>query len=371
MTVPKKNLRTVSVLFECHHLYYLPNFIPIIDEMCKRGHYHITASIPHSVNSEEQKIFQRTCANIGIPTISRIDETSRLAALNQAEFDVVVVGNIGKLHSIIHDTSLAVMVYHGIGMKQTYYRDIDDRIDLRAVESQVRLEELQNRGYTNLVLVGFTKCDPLVNISSDQWEKLDQMGLDPRRKTVLFAPTFYPSSQEKLLPYLENLSYEFNLIIKLHSFSWHQQRYLSQSEKMKQVTNEHKNTFLVPADEYDIIPYYKLADLLVSDISSTIYEFLALDRPIIMAECFTLRLKHRLFNRRFQRRLDFERMESVDFAYRLVNPADVLSLTYHALEHPEEMRSQRQKALEEYLYKGDGKASWRLVNAIEQRLGQK
>ncbi len=339
-----------------------------MDEMRRRGDYQIFASIPRSVHPREQTIFQQACTEMGIATVSGEDEAERLAELNRRKFDVIVVGNIGKLHSIAHENTITVMVYHGIGMKQTYYRDIDDRIDLRAVESQSRMEVLKQAGYSNLVLVGFTKCDPLIQSTTSPEDLLNQLGLDPQRKTVLFAPTFYPSSQEKLIPHLEKLSYEFNLVIKLHSFSWHQQRYRYQSEKMQQVARAYKHVYLVPPDEFNIIPYYNLADVLVSDISSTIYEFLVLDRPIIMAECFTLRLKHRLFYKRFSKRLDLERMESVDFAYRLENPADVLSLTYHALEHPGEMQSQRLRAQETYLYKADGKASWRLVNAIAKLL---
>ena len=45
-----------KVLFENHHLYYLPNFIPVIEEMRKRGQYEIFASIPHMMDEEEKTI---------------------------------------------------------------------------------------------------------------------------------------------------------------------------------------------------------------------------------------------------------------------------------------------------------------------------
>ena len=54
------------------------------------------------------------------------------------------------------------MVYHGIGLKQTYYRDITDRIDIRVVESKERYDILQKQGQKNLVLTGYSKCDPLI-----------------------------------------------------------------------------------------------------------------------------------------------------------------------------------------------------------------
>ena len=50
-----------TVLFESHHLYYLPNFFPIIKEMINRAEYDIFASIPHSMPNEEIDIFNRIC----------------------------------------------------------------------------------------------------------------------------------------------------------------------------------------------------------------------------------------------------------------------------------------------------------------------
>ena len=51
----------LSVLFESHHLYYLPNFLPIIKEMRSRVKYEIFASIPCSTPKEEKDIFYQIC----------------------------------------------------------------------------------------------------------------------------------------------------------------------------------------------------------------------------------------------------------------------------------------------------------------------
>ena len=52
-----------KVLFENHHLYYLPNFIPVIQEMRKRNNYKIIASISNIADKEEKNIFIETCKN--------------------------------------------------------------------------------------------------------------------------------------------------------------------------------------------------------------------------------------------------------------------------------------------------------------------
>ena len=356
----------LKVLFENHHLYYLPNFIPIIDVMKKRKEYDIYVSIPVIMPKDEKHIFINAIKKINVKIIISENENERVKIIKDEKFDIIIVGNVGELNNIVNNDTLAVMVYHGIGLKQSYYNDIDNRINLRSVESKSRFLELKNHGHQNLTLTGFTKCDPLVK--SENILDLDSMGLKANRKTVLYAPSFYPTSLDQLLPILGNISYENNLIIKLHNFSWHQERYLYQSKSIMELSKKFENIYLVPPEEFNIIPFYRISDLLISDISSTIFEYLYLNRPIIMADCFNLRTKDQIFNKRFLKKMDIERMEGVDFTFRLSNPEDLTSLVYHGLEYPLDLEQERLRAQIEYLYSVDGKASIRLLDAIEKKI---
>ena len=116
------------------------------------------------------------------------------------------------------------------------------------------------------------------------------------------------------------------------------------------------------------MPYYKIADVLISDISSTLFEYLPLDRPIIQVECLKLRLRHKIFNKRFKRKLDLDRMQELDFVYKVEYPSELYRSIAFAIDHPEEMSDIRQAAHDYYLYKNDGKSSFRLVNEIEKKL---
>ena len=99
------------------------------------------------------------------------------------------------------------MVYHGIGLKQSYYTDIDPRVDIRSVESVARFNELKSHGHDNIVLTGYTKLDRLVNFSNPEIKFTNQkIELDPDKKSVLYAPSFYPTSIDKLHPYIIELS---------------------------------------------------------------------------------------------------------------------------------------------------------------------
>ncbi|MBH10916.1 MAG: hypothetical protein CMG74_11315 [Candidatus Marinimicrobia bacterium] len=358
-----------KVLFETHHLYYLPNFLPVIKELKNRGDYIIHLSMPKRKIVGEEKTLNKACSDLNLIFLSGENENERIKKIIREAYDIIIVGNVGQLKQIVLPNTLAVMVYHGIGLKQSYYRDIDERIDIRSVESKERLIELEGQGHNNLVLTGFTKLDRLYSINKNTVKLIKQdLNLNTNKKTILYAPSFYPTSIEKLCSQLSILSRDYNIIIKLHSFSWEQKRFLYQSIMCIELAEKFDGIKLLSKDIYDILYYYIIADILISDISSTIFEFLPLNKPIIQAECFSLRLKHKIFHHRFLRKLDIQRMQNIDFAYKIQDPADLIGRIQFALDYPDEMSSLRKIAHEQYLYKKDGKASLRLVNAIEEKI---
>ncbi len=355
-----------TVLFETHHLYYWPNFRPIIDEMIHRKNYDIEVSMPYRGFNIQQTILNNECTKLSIPFITAETESKRINKIRQKAFDIVIVGNVGKLNMIVNDKTLTIMVYHGIGLKQSYYNDCTDRINLRAIESLERFNELKNKGHKNIILTGFTKLDRMFTITeADIRSCKKDIHLDKRKKTILYAPSFYPTSIEKISEQLPLICQYYNIIIKLHGFSWEQKRYKYQSSLLNKLAQKNRNINLIPNENFDIIPYYKIADILVSDISSTMFEYLPLNKPIIQAECYTLRLKHRIFPHRLWKRLDLKRLEDIDFTYKIHNAEDLFSRVYYALDNIEEMQNQRKRASEFYLHKYDGKASSRLLNALE------
>jgi CDP-glycerol glycerophosphotransferase (TagB/SpsB family) len=359
----------IKILFETHHLYYLPNFEPIINQLKKRDNYDIYISMPQYINDREKNLFHSACELLKINIISEQDETLRIEKIISIKLDVIVVGNIGQLNKIVSDLTITVMVYHGIGLKQSYYKDTDDRINIRAVESESRLNKLKEQGQKNIVLTGFTKIDPLY-LSDDKADQQlkNKLGINNNRPIILYAPTFYPTSFENIYQELEFISAEYNIIIKLHNFSWFQSRYIHQSNLATKMASNNENIYLLDSSVFDIIPYYKISDVLISDISSTIFEFLPLNRPIIQAECLKLRLRHIIFNKRFKKKLDLDRMQELDFVYKVESPSELYRCIVFSLDHPEEMSELRKDAHNYYLHKEDGKASLRLVEEIEKGL---
>jgi len=359
-----------KILFETHHLYYWPNFDPIVRELKVRGSYIIHASMPKRSSDIQQNIFIKVCSDMKVEFIAAESEKDRVEKIFREAYDIIIVANVGQIKKLLHPNSLAVMVYHGIGLKQSYYKDIDNCINIRAVESIERFNELEDIGHKNLALTGFTKLDKLYTMTEKETRSIKKnLNLIPGKNIILYAPSFYPTSIEKLYSQLSILSNDNNIIIiKLHGFSWEQERFQYQSIMCSKLAEKHDSIILLPNETYDILPFYKIADLLISDISSTMFEFLPLDRPIIQAQCFTLRLKHRIFSGRFWEKIDVERMQDAHFAYKIVDPNDLIGRVQFALEFPDEMSTLRKDAHEQYLYKPDGRSSARLVDAIEEKI---
>ena len=99
-----------------------------------------------------------------------------------------------------------------------------------------------------------------------------------RSQIVLYAPTFSPSLTS--LPHMHDALVRLTserdvlLLIKLHPLTkaeW--------ADSYRQLAGQHEGIVFV--DDYTVTKYMLMSDVMVSDTSSTIYEFLLLDKPVI------------------------------------------------------------------------------------------
>jgi len=129
------------------------------------------------------------------------------------------------------------------------------------------------------------KVDQLVDGSLQRDAVLTSLGLDPRRQTVLYAPTWSPdSSLNRLgLDLIRRLTaLPINLIVKLHDRSRDARaRYSGAVDWPEAVASLLPATRGVLAPGADICPYLEAADLMLTDHSSAGFEYLLLDRPIV------------------------------------------------------------------------------------------
>ena len=121
-----------------------------------------------------------------------------------------------------------------------------------------------------------------------------------------------------------------------------------------EITERKEGMVLITPEEFDIIKFFHETDILISDMSSTLFEFLVVNRPIIQTKFYTPKPSHRIFPWRLTRRLDSKRAAEIDFTHSLNRPTDLLPVIKRVLEHPVAMATVREAAAKRYLYKVDG-----------------
>jgi hypothetical protein len=148
-------------------------------------------------------------------------------------------------------------------------------------------------------LVGYPKVDCLVDGSLDRQRIGQSIGLDPTLPTVLYAPTWSPYASlnlvgQDVIAALANLG--INVIVKIHDRSYDRTANgpggVDWWSRMEELCRSHPN--LRVARTADATPYLFVSDVLVTDHSSVGFEFMLLDRPIVVIDCQQLLEKARI-----------------------------------------------------------------------------
>jgi hypothetical protein len=174
-------------------------------------------------------------------------------------------------------------IFHGLaGEKKGHFR-IRHYFDLYLTQGPYftnRFNELKEKhGNFEVVQTGWPKLDSYgLNKTVYDSEKEGLLKKYDTNKIILYAPTFSPSltSATALLEDIKHLANETSYLILV---KFHDLMSLALINTYKSLAEKHKNIIFV--EEKNIIKFLLLADLLISDTSSVIYEFLLLNKPAI------------------------------------------------------------------------------------------
>lgn len=368
----------ISILFDSFHLYHLPQFDPVIDILSQDDRFKIFHSTAASNKKQEKELCLSILDSKPGTIVYEDREKDRAQKIKELNLDVFICGwSRYELQNYIPEKTLAGMIYHGIGVKPSYWRDNHERLDLRFAEGQYRIDQLRSHGIkTDLALTGFTKLDPLFNANDHSEEGLFQsLGLDPAKKTILFAPTFYPSSIERFGLKLGEYTRDYNLILKPHLWTYFLDKFgevnlIPQRNLVYDLAEKFDHVKLLGPDVYNITPYYKIADILLTEASSTIYEMIALEKPVIVNRFFRLKLSHKLFRYRlFKKRLSKEMDRDIgNFCFEMNRPRYLPETLEKAFNENHQHLDRVKEYQNKMLFKLDGKASERVRDAILDRL---
>lgn len=136
------------------------------------------------------------------------------------------------------------------------------------------------------VLVGYPKLDRLAAGRIDRESIARTLGLAGNRPTALYAPTYSPASSlhaagERIVSALA--ANGFNVIVKLHDRSLDTDaRYTGGIDWRIRMLALERPGAVKYVEGPDASPYLAAADLLITDHSSVGFEYLVLDRPVLV-----------------------------------------------------------------------------------------
>lgn len=351
----------LNIYFYVAYPYYFPHFLPI-GKIFEQNRCKVTYILSDKQNSENMK---------HIAEENRVDYIFGSDNLFSDEVDVIFFAN--SLERIKEIKALTVFLEHGIGTKSTsFYSSIED-FDIYLVEGKQKYNKLKilyPQFENKLAKVGFSKFDGVVNFTKDEKEKYyKKYNLDINKKTILYAPTFFPSSIEKMPNDFPNDFKNCNILVKPHYLTYERKKYKNQINKFKN-WEKYDNCIVLPLSEYNLVPFLNISDVMISDESSAMFEFAALDKPVISNRYFKLRLSYYFMPWKLSKRID----KSKEF-YRSIldnanNYEETLKFTNEALFNPNKLQKKRVKFSIDLCGEIDGHVSVRIYDAVIKRLDE-
>jgi hypothetical protein len=247
----------------------------------------------------------------------------------------------------------------GLPMGFEYY----DRVAFINRDRMLRYLEAGVVTESQAVLVGYPKLDRLASGQVPGLSIRDELGLNAARPTALYAPTYSPASSLHLAG--EDIIRElagsgFNVIVKLHDRSLDTDpRYTGGIDWRRRLSALEQPGRIRYVEGPDASPYLAAADVMVTDHSSVGFEYLVLDRPLIVFDAPGLI---------DAARINPEKIDLLQSAATVVRGVGQLAAAARA-EHaqPGRLSNERRRVAGEMFHE-PGKATARAVSVIRDLL---
>ncbi|MGQ4809282.1 hypothetical protein NKDENANG_02697 [Candidatus Entotheonellaceae bacterium PAL068K] len=358
-----------TLLFEVGHLYHRAAFDPLYEVFRQDPRY----TIAFTCSYDAERRFGLLKRSLQRKLEARFRTEGLCVADDTRGFDLVLVGDpLRQPHR--YGNALLCFVNHGTGIKTLrpwYVQALSQTRYQIFVEGEYRVHQLRQAGYQAMASVhkvGLPKLDPLFSPGyATRATIVRRLGLDPTKPTVLFAPTYKPTCIGVVREHiLEATTEDYNLIIKLHQYSWRGKYAPHWHHRLyERAVRRYRHAVLIPTDDYNILPYLYAADTLLSEASSTLFDFLALDKTGIIFVLPQHRLRHH--NGEPLLAEDPQRFLSGAFVH-ISHPDEIREAIGDALRD-DPQRRQAARQYRDYLFHGlDGQAARRTKAVIDRLL---
>jgi hypothetical protein len=364
---PVSRTKTRKVLFVIAHEYHRASLDPIYECIRDREDYDV-----YFASTEEKagrwKFFSKSLRR---EMEARLQSEGLRTTRETKGFDVVITGDILR-DAHPYGDALLCFINHGTGIKTILYRLLAKHTDtpyMIFVEGEYRRRKIDQfgvRGASRVFVVGYPKLDPVFQNRLDRSDIMRRWELDPSKKTVLFAPTYKPTCIDVIGDRIFAETEGYNLIIKLHHYSWRGRYAPHRHHRIyEKAAGSYPHARLIPPEEHNILPFLHVADTMISEASSTIFEFLALGKVGVIFDLDCGRLRHT----DGMPILDEDNRRFLEGAFvHTDRPEGIREAVRRALDPGEGMIADMKKCRDELFYHLDGRASERIVAVIDRIL---
>ena len=315
----------MKLLFYVSKLYSLPVIQPLVEEAIRRNiDFAIFAS------SKVEKNLPGSLSN------AKIFRDLQEAISFSAEY-VLCPGNFVDFRL----PGVKVELFHGIGIEKPSHFKIRHFFDVYLTSgpavTQRFLKIQEKHRYFSVVETGWPKIDHILSFNATGLRT--QYKIEDGKNVILYAPTHSSSmeSANSITPILDTLMKDDEVwFCKPHEFIG------------TDVLDQLRRKNLVIVDSYDITPFLHLADVLVSDTSSVVYEFMALNKPVITINT----------------------LSREDKGINVHSPQELRSALDRSLEYPLEFAEERMRHLKEVNPRLDGSISKTIIGELLRMNGK-
>lgn len=204
--------------------------------------------------------------------------TTKIDDLKKYNSDCIFVPGNDVPHFL---RGLKVQVFHGLAGEKKGHFHIRDYFDLYLTQGPYftsRFKELatEHKNF-NVIETGWCKLDTLYHMSEHTQKRKEAILKEHQAKNIiLYSPTFSPSltSGLDLLSTIQEISLikSIVIIIKFHD---------KMDKKIIEKYKALKSNNIIVSNDKDITSLLQISDLMISDTSSVVYEFILLNKPVV------------------------------------------------------------------------------------------
>lgn len=326
---------------------------PVLRAVAALGRYDLGVVAPPFVESGQGRVQE----GLSAATRARLDAEGMpfWGHSRDGEYACVVVAD--ACYDRVDGWGPVVCVGHGTISKGLYFSNVpytrrENFARVLCVPGPAYVKAFGRQLFTRVVATGFSKMDALAQPpSSHRSDVLTSLGLDPAKRTVLFAPTYNPEltsleGLESAWPRLDTARDQ--VIFKLHGVTE-----AAQVSRYRALAASLPHARLVDGT---LATYMLASDVIASDVSSAYVEGLVTGQPLIVYDNPAM-AGYPLYNRQ-----DVE-YRVRDAAYRVASADDFLACL-ERLREKDPLASRRRQYASQLFPPLDGRNSERIATEI-------